>query len=461
MPAIAVGMEEAFEKSVYEHEWRREMSGSSGKKIVFLGGGSTQFTPALMVDFIHAKGVYGSTIVLVDLDERKLGITTALGKKLMEAGDADYKIESTTDRKIALSGADYVIISVEINRFPLWEKDQSIPLEFGIEQAMGENGGPGGLMHAMRQIPPIVEICQDVEKLCPDALVLNLANPMSRISQAVVDHTSAKYIGLCHEIADGNKYLSSLLDLPEEKIDVVAAGLNHFTWYLKIANKETGEDLYPMVRELAPNAAHRDRLLVADLLRLTDVLCVTSDSHVGEYLSGGHIWRTQWNSELEPFDFFQFYREIYIPGIDAQIQQLIAGEYPAEDFIRNKSGEIVADIIETAAEGREQRYEAFNLPNDGLISNLPGDCVVEVPGTINGGDFGGEAVGPLPGVIAEWCRRQTAIQKLNVKAAMEGDRQAALEAMLLDPVVPDRFTAEKCLDAMLEANRKSLPRFYG
>jgi alpha-galactosidase len=436
------------------------MSGSAGKKIVFIGGGSTQFTPALMVDFIHAKGVYGSEIVLVDIDEEKLGITTALSKKLMEVGGADYTINSTTDRKNALAGADFVVISVEIKRFPLWDEDRRIPAELGIKQAMGENGGPGGLMHSMRQIPPIVEICQDVEKICPDALVMNLANPMSRISLAVNDHTNVKYIGLCHEIGDGNKYLSSLLDMPESRLHVVAAGLNHFTWYLKIQDKETGADLYPKVREQVPNDIHRDRLMVADLMRLTGTLCVTSDGHVGEYLSDGHIWSTEYDAELEPFDFFDFYRNVYIPGIDMQVQALIAGDYPAEDYIKTPSGEIVADMIETIVENREKRYEAFNLPNDGYITNLPDDCIVEVPAVLNGSDFGGEIVGDLPPLIAGWCRAQADIQKLVVKAAMNGDRQSALEALLLDPVVPNRYTAEKCLDQMLHANREYLPRFY-
>jgi len=435
------------------------MTKSSGKKIVFLGGGSTQFTPELMVDFIHAKSLYGSTIILVDLNEKKLGITSKLSKKLIDVGKADYTIESSTDRKSALPGADFVIISVEINRFPLWHKDRDIPKKFGIEQAQGENGGPGGLFHAMRQIPPIVEICQDVEKLCPDALVLNLANPMSRISQAVHDYTKVKYIGLCHEIVDGNNYLSDILKMPKDRLHVVAAGLNHFTWYLKIQNKETGEDLYPKVREAAPENVHIDRLLVADLLRLTDTLCVTSDSHVGEYLPGGHIWRTTWAPDMEPFDFFSFYQQ-YLADIDKQMDQLIAGEYPVEDFIKNPTDEIVADIIETVVEGREKRYEAFNLPNDGYITNLPDDCIVEVPGVMSGNDFGGEIVGPLPTLIAEWCRQQAVIHKLNAKAAMEGDRRAALEAMLLDTAVPDRFVAEKCLDAMLRENREYLPRFF-
>ena len=435
------------------------MSESSNKKIVFLGGGSTQFTPTLIVDFILTRELYGSTIVLVDIDEKKLEITTKLGRRLIEVGQADLKLESTTDRLAALPGADFVIISVEINRFPLWKMDRSIPKQFAIEQAQGENGGPSGLFHAMRQIPGIVEICQDVERLCPDALVLNLANPMSRIMQAVEDYTNIKYIGLCHEIVDGNNYLSSLLDLPTERFHVVAAGLNHFTWYLKILDKETGEDLYPKVRELVPTHVHRDRLLVADLLRLTGYLCVTSDSHVGEYLPGGHIWRAEWAPDMEPFDFFSYY-EVYLQDVDKQMQALIAGEYPAEQFIEKPSGEIVADIIATTVGGREKRYEAFNLRNDGYIVNLPPDCIVEVPGMIDGDNLGGEIVGPLSPILAEWCRQQTVIHRLNARAAMEGDRQAALEAMLLDPVVPDRFTAEKCLDAMLEAHREYLPRFF-
>ena len=435
------------------------MSESKVKKIVFLGGGSTQFTPMLIVDFIHAKDLYGSTIVLVDIDEKKLGVTSELSKKLVEAGNADYTIESTTDRKSALPGADFVIISIEVNRFPLWHMDQDIPKQFGIEQAQGENGGPGGLFHAMRQIPPIVEICQDVEKLCPDALVLNLANPMSRISQGVHDYTNVKYIGLCHEIVDGNNYLSSLLDLPKTRLDVVAAGLNHFTWYLKIHDKETGEDLYPKVKDLVPKHVHMDRLLVADLLRLTDTLCVTSDSHVGEYISGGHIWTTEWAPDMEPLDFFGFYEQ-FLRDVDKQMDQLIAGEYPAEDFIKKPTEEIVDEIISTVVTGGEKRFEAFNLPNDNYITGLPADCIVEVPGIIKGDEFGGEPVGALPGIITEWCRQQAYIHKLNARAAMEGDRQAALEAMLLDTAVPDRFAAEKCLDAMLDAHRKHLPRFF-
>lgn len=436
------------------------ISATPGHKIVLLGGGSTQFAPALISDFIRTEELYGSTIVLVDLDEKKLETVAQLGKCLLDASGADYKLESTTDRASALPGADIVIISVEINRFPLWEADRRIPKEFGIEQALGENGGPGGLFHAMRQIPPIVEICQDVERFCPSALVINLANPMSRILQAVHDYTGVKFIGSCHEIVDGQAYLSSLLDIPEERLRVVAAGLNHFTWYLKIHDKETGEDLYPAVRKLVPAKVNHVRLLVADLLRLTGYLCVTSDSHVGEYLANGHVWRTEWSPETDPLDFFAFY-QMYLADVDERIKSLAEGVFPPEEFIKKPSGEAIADIITTLVQKGKKSFDAFNLPNNGYITNLPAGCIVEVPGRVDNGEVLGETVGSLPPLLVGWCNLQVAIHHLNVKAAMDGDRQAALEAMLLDPVVPDRFAAEKCLDAMLDANRAYLPRFFG
>ncbi len=436
------------------------MSASSGKKIVFLGGGSSQFAPALIGDFIRTKELYGSTIVLVDVNEEKLKVVSELGRRLVEATGAEYKLESTPDRTEALPGADFVIVSVEVNRFPLWRLDRQIPKEFGIEQAQGENGGPGGLLHAMRQIPVVVEICQDVERLCPDALVINLANPMCRILQAVHDYTKVRSIGSCHEIVDGQMFLSFLLDLPEERLNVVAAGLNHFTWYLKIQDNETGEDLYPMVRELAPVKVNMDRLLVAELLRLTDYLCVTSDSHVGEFLAGGHVWKSEWAPDVEPLDFYEVY-QLYLKDVDERVKSLADGVFPPEEFIKKPSGEIIADIFAAIARGRKERFNALNLPNDGYISNLPADCIVEVPAWVNGGNISGEEVGPLPPLLAGWCHLQTTIHRLNAKAAMEGDRQAALEALLLDPTVPDVYVAGKCLDAMLEANRAYLPRFFG
>jgi alpha-galactosidase len=431
----------------------------TGKKIIFIGGGSTQFAPGLIADFIRAKELHGSTIVLVDLDQDKLETVFKLGLRLLEAGSADYTLERTCDRRAALAGADFVIVSVEIDRMAAWEQDRKIPESFGINQALGENGGPGGLFHALRQIPPIVEICRDIERLCPEALVLNLSNPMSRILQAVYDNTKVRFVGLCHEIAGGNDYLAHVLERPKEDLAVVAAGLNHFSWYLRINEASTGRDLYPRVRELVPIRVNRDRLLVADMLRLTGYLSITGDSHMGEYLKDGHIWSAKWAPDTEPLDFFAWYMA-YMKVQEEQIAELLSGTTPAASLLDKPSGEIVTDIISAVVCCRKQDFDAFNLPNQGYIPNLPEDCVVEVPGWIDGQKFGGRPVGPLPDVLAALCGRQAAIQKLCARAAMQGDRQAALKALLLDPVVPDRMVAEKCLESMLQANRAYLPRFF-
>lgn len=439
------------------------MKSKPDQKIVVMGGGSTLFAPALIVAFIQAKDLYGSAIALVDIDERKLDDITRLGKRLLEASGADYKLESTTNRLDALPGADYVVTSVEVDRFSTWEQDRNIPKQFGIEQALGENGGPGGLLHAMRQIPLVVEICQDIEKLCPDALVLNLSNPMSRILQGVRDYAKVKFLGICHEIVDGGEYLSTLLGLPEEQLHIVAAGLNHFTWFLKILKKETGEDLYPQAREAARANLRIDRLLTADLLRLTGCLSVTSDTHVGEYLAGGHLFSTKLDPGLDPLPFFEYYK-IYVKNMEEKSQSLIDGDYPAETYLEEGPpeilGEILVDVIRTLVSGGKKRLNAIDLPNEGLVSNLAPGCIVEVPAWLENGEVRGEPVGELPALLAAWSNTQAVIHYLNAKAAIEGNRQAALEAMLLDPVVPDRYTAEKCLDAMFDANRKYLPRFY-
>ncbi|MBN2498307.1 MAG: hypothetical protein JXR96_27195 [Deltaproteobacteria bacterium] len=435
------------------------MSDSSDLKIAFLGGGSTQFAPGLIVDFIHARELYGSRLVLVDVDEEKLEKVFRLGKRLLEAGGADYALSRTSDRREALAGADFVVVSVEVDRFATWEQDRRIPAELGIAQALGENGGPGGLFHALRQIPGVVEICEDAQRLCPEALVLNLSNPMSRVLQAVRDYTGVRFIGLCHEIRGGNEYLCRLLGLPRERLRVVAAGLNHFSWYQEIRDADTGRDLYPEVRARVQRSAEPDRLLVADILRQTGHLSITTDSHVGEYLAGGHVWKSAWAPEVEPLAFFESYKA-EIAEIESRMQAVLAGEQPAEQLLEEPSGEIVTEMIERVALGRKQGYDAFNLPNDGLIPNLPAGCIAEVPGWLDGARFGGRAVEPLPPLLAGWCGVQAAIHALNARAAMEGDRRAALEALLLDPVVPDRFTAERCLEAMLDANRAYLPRFF-
>ena len=427
-------------------------------KIVLVGGGSTQFAPLLLSDFLTEPALDHATVVLLDKHEKKLQRVFKLGKRLCDASDSGMVLECTSDRAEALPGADFLIISVEQDRFPTWEMDRAIPKRYGIHQALGENGGPGGLLHSLRQIPPIVEILLDAQELCPGALVMNLSNPMSRIMQAIVDYTDVRALGLCHEIAGGTDFVCELLGEQENNLDLLAAGLNHFSWFLKVQDK-TGRDLYPQLLKRLKEKPHKDRLLVADLARLIGYVSITGDSHVGEYLRDGHLWSSKWAEHIEPLDFFQFYRD-EIRKLDNRVDDLGSGRLDPHEFLSHPSGEIVADVITAVLEHRETRFAAVNVPNDGLVNNLPPGCIVEVPAKICGQEISPIPVVKLPDILAAWCMPQTVIHSLTAKAAMDGDRAKALQVLLLDPVVPDRVTAERCLDDMLLANRDYLPRFF-
>lgn len=430
-------------------------------KIVFVGAGSITFAPKLLVDFVHQRDLHGAELCLVDINGENLAKVEQLGRRLFDAAGADYTLTSTTERTEALPGADFVIVSVEVDRYPTWKNDYEIPARFGIEQALGENGGPGGLFHALRMIPPVVEICRDVERLCPDALVLNLTNPLSRICKGMDLYTDVNFVGLCHEIKFGREHLSHVLDLPEARIANVAAGLNHFTWFLDIRDAELGDDLYPAVHDAYPGKLTIERLLTAEIFRKTGVLCVTSDSHAGEYLPDGHVWRTEWWPDAEPlpfkFDLVAMAAEYY----RWQMGFVLEGQTPPEEFMQEHSGEQVVDIISAAWHDRDQPFYAVNVPNAGFVSNLPAGAIVEVPGRVDRRGVHGCHVNGLPDPMAGWARPQCDIHELTARAAMEGDRRAALDALSIDPAIPPHAPLDACVDALLDAHRAYLPRFFG
>jgi alpha-galactosidase len=199
-------------------------------------------------------------------------------------------------------------------------------------------------------------------------------------------------------------------------------------------------------------------LLVADLLRSTGWLCVTNDSHAGEYLAGGHEWRTNLAPDVAPLDFYAWYRS-YMRQREERMRDLAAGRGDVAEVLSEDSGEDVIDIVADVYHGREASLGAVNVPNRGHIANLPDGCIVEVPGRIAHGAVVGLPVGDLPMPQSEWCRRQVEIHRLTSRAAVEGSRDLVVRALLLDPVLPNPQVADKLADALLTANRAYLPRF--
>lgn len=419
-------------------------------KIVFIGAASASFGPACLLDAIHCEGLAGSTLVLVDIDAQRLDVMARLANRLNEVSGAGLRIEHTTDRCEALPGAEFVINSIAIDRNELWKLDWSIPIKHGIKQVLGENGGPGGLSHTLRNIPVILDICHDMERLCPNALFINFTNPESRICLAISKHTSIRSVGLCHGVYMGIDSISRIIG--ENQIDVVAAGLNHFTWMLSIKNANTGEDLYPLLRERSRQCAPDDLPLSRRMLDVFGLFPSPSDDHIGEYLP--YAWES---TGLEGYNFA-------VADHDREQQwamnvKLADGDDYIHEYATQRSGENALDIIRATLANTNEPLLAVNIPNGGCISNLPADAVVEVPATVGENGITGMRIGDLPEGIAALCNTQVAVQKLAVEAAVTGSRQVALQAMLADPVIQSADAAEKCLDELLRVHAEYLPQF--
>jgi alpha-galactosidase len=436
------------------------------QRIVLIGAGSTNFGLGTLGDIFRSEALQGSTVVLHDINPDALRKVDAIGQAHIKEHDLPFTLLATTNRQEALQGATFCVISIEVgNRFELWEQDWRIPQQYGIRQVYGENGGPGGLFHAMRIVPPILEICGDIMAICPDARVFNFSNPMSRICLTVKrKFPDLKLVGLCHEIASLPRHLPAMLETPFSNLEVKAAGLNHFSVLLEVRYKDTGKDAYPDVRTRAPTY-FENQPTIADLfeawLNKTEMpktgtrkwaerglfkviferfgyLPITTDSHFGEYI--------QWAHEVVDhegiLEFYDWYKRWCL---EREPETRIGG-----------SGERVIPMIEAILTDSHQEELAANVLNEGLIDNLPRDLVVEVPVTVDKAGVHGVPLGALPKGIAGLLRNQAATLDLTAEAILTGSREIALQALLVDPVVDSVRAAEQTLDTMLRLQAQYL-----
>jgi len=444
------------------------------QRIVLIGAGSASFGLGALGDIVNSSLLQGSTIVLHDINAEALGRVERIGREYIRERELSFELLATTSRQEALQGATFCIIAIEVgNRFELWEQDWRVPQQYGIHQIYGENGGPGGLFHSLRIIPPILEICSDIMALCPAAYVINYSNPMSRICLTVKrKFPELKLIGLCHEISSLPHYLSAMLDTPLANLTIKAGGLNHFSVLLEVYYQDTGKDAYPEVRakaaayfETLPTVAQimagvlepqglatatatgqpkarqwAERRLFLEILNRFGYLPITTDSHFGEYLPWAHEvvdhqgildfyrWYKRWCLELEPAS------RIDNPGLK----------------------ERAIPIIEAILTDARQEELAVNIMNDGLIDNLPRDLVVEVPAIVDRHGVQGVRLGSLPKGIAGLLASQAAVHDLTAEAVLTASREAALQALLVDPIVHSVRAAEQTLDTMLDLQQRYL-----
>jgi len=429
-------------------------------KIVVIGAGSAAFGRGILVDVIGSREInkIDCTLSLVDIDKSALKRMFTFGEKLKKHFRSSVKIEATTDRAEALQGANYVIISVAIRRALLWEQDFRIPLAYGFKHVLGENGGPGALFHTLRNFELVIPICRDIVDICPDALIINFTNPVTRIVMAINYLTKAHAIGLCHGILDARDKISEILGRPLNQLDIIAGGLNHFFWVLKISDAKTGEDLYPEFRQRVLIGKANLPPLVRKMVEIFGYFTYPSDRHIGEYLSfASEFTGLLWEDGVESIPVPRFDGTSEPPD---SLEPYITGEKEIDRTVTQPSGELAVPIICDIEFDKGKWEPAVNVINrDFYVENLPKDSVVEVPAVIDAKGIHPQHIGSLPEPLAAFSRTQISIQKLIIEAYKQRSRRLLLQALLLDPLVDSYERAEKLLDKMLEIQSEYLPKF--
>ncbi len=433
-------------------------------KIVLVGAGSTSFGVSTVADFFQQREKFlGSTLVLCDVNGEKLERVKRLAERMNNATGKPFRIESVADYRHALEGAEFVFVSIEVQRLERWKLDWEIPFKYGIKHVLGENGGPGGLAHALRTIPLVLGIAREMELSAPDAYLINYVNPLSRVCLGVTRYTKIKTIGMCHQINKGFSLVGQVLGrapithehFPDAdivrglktQIDLKQAGLNHVTWIQDIRDKKTGRDLYPEFRARLEKMPASWEPLSQRLYKAFGLFPATGDGHVGEYFAYAHE-----TSDLHGYDFEGRARESV--ELDERVERAVTDDALRDEFLQNESGERGIEVA-AALLNNENLYELnVNVVNNGALPGLPDWAIVEVPAVVSGAGVMPLRVEPLPNAITAMLNQQVAIQDRVVEAAVHGDRQAALQALLLDPLISNYEVAEKLLDELLETHRE-------
>ena len=414
-------------------------------KIVFLGASSASFGISMFRDLFSTHDLAGSTLVLVGRNPGRLERSKRVAELLNEKTGAALKIEATTDWRAAFDGAEFVVNSTAVDRNRLWKLDFEVPRKHGIRHTLGENGGPGALFFTLRTLPVVFDFAREMELRCPRALFINFSNPESRIVLALGQYSKIRTVGLCHGIFMARDQVASILGMNTKRIEVWGAGLNHFQCLMQIRDRETGADLYPLLRDKERNHDRAVSPLTRDLFRAFDYWIGCGDGHLGEYLSYG------WEAGEGGYNFA--WDEGERAKLDRLINDVLSGVAEVPDWWLTPSGERAVAIISAVLHHRKQLIESGVVYNQKTIPNLPDRAAVEVPVMADMAGVHPVSLGPLPDAVAKLMSIQVNVQQLAVEAAMHASRELALQALLIDPVVNSATAARDILDELWEFNR--------
>jgi alpha-galactosidase len=429
-------------------------------KITFVGAGSSVFTYEIVTDILSTAALDNGVFALVDIDPERLELAHRVAELAVAHAGKNWRVEASTDRRRVLARTDYLINTIEVAGLPNVRHDFDIPMKYGVNQCIGDTIGPGGIFKALRTLPAWIDILADTEQLAPDALVLNYTNPMSLTCLTGVRASSLPIVGLCHSIQHTSEQVAEYLGIPYDELQIRAAGINHLAWLVDITRN--GEDMYPLLREKTKDPAIYEQ----DPIRFETML------HLGAFPTEG----SGHSSEYTPYfrkrpDLVEKYaRDGYLgetgfyannwprwrAEADDDMRRIIAGE----DEIELERGPEFASYIVEAIETNVPAVIYGNVPNTGLITNLPQDGVVEVACLVNKMGVQPTYFGALPTQLAALNAAHMAVHDLVATAVLEHSAEAAFYALMLDPLtaaVCSPAEVRSMFDEMVDVQTPYLP----
>jgi alpha-galactosidase len=451
------------------------------EKFVLIGAGSAMFTRGLVGDLIRTG--MEAELALVDIDPHALEVAQRMTAKMIAARQAPIQLSASVDRREVLPGATAVICTIGVGKRRAWEQDVFIPRKYGIFMPVGDSVGPSGSSRALRMIPDMVAIAQDVLDLAPTALFFNYGNPMAPVCRAVIKATGAKMVGLCHGVFDTARYLAKKLEVPFSALEYTAVGINHLTWFTRVLVK--GKDASPELQQIAENVVAKapacDQPYESEpqldlktafqssygnpfswhLLQKFGAIPSALDRHVTEFFPQFFREGRYYGKKLG-INEFCFEGTIHYGDLSyQQMEEEAFSEKPlAADYFEHAAGEHeqVIDIIASIRKGSAKMYSA-NLPNKGQVPNLPPEAVIESPAIADGHGLRALVLPPLPAGIAGVLATRFLWVETIVEAALDSSREKFVQALVLDGAVSSLEQASALADDLLKAQAQYLPGF--
>ena len=435
-------------------------------KIAFIGAGSYGFTRKLVKDLLTFPLLEGSTLALMDIDDQRLDFARRSVERIVREGNYPAKIVATKNRRTALKGADAVLCTILAGSVKTWRHDIEIPKRFGVDINVGDTRGPAGIFRALRTIPVMLDICRDMERYCPNAILLNYTNPMAMLCRAMQQETSIKVSGLCHSVQGTAGMLARWIGAPMDEVTYVCAGINHQAWFIKY--EWNYQDAIPLIRKAIQGSRK-----IYNIEQVRNEMFL----HLGYYLteSSGHNSEYNWWFRKRP-DLIEKYC-LHSTGWNPGEYAYILKEYLQRDRDWRKRAQAWINSKEPLNLQRGQEYAAYiinawlggepfrfngNVPNTNIITNLPPDVRVEVPVYADRNGFNPIHVGALPLQCATLNNISIASEEMAVEGALTGDRKLVFQAIAYDPLtaaVLSLAEIRKMVDAMFKRNKAYLPQF--